>query len=152
MAQTCQGLENNLDKKCLEINILVKQLDEKCVENESLKGVLQQLRTDKQDAVEEISQIHRFIQDRDEEITGLNEVIQQKDEELHELSGVKKTLDENRRIADDYIISKSREVSATESREKAIHQDFLTLQADYDSLERQNTKLKAQEFDKVDVL
>jgi hypothetical protein len=47
---------------------------------------------------------------------------------------------------------KNKEIAAMDTREKSLLENFQKLQREYEILDRQHIRIKAAEYDKVDVL
>lgn len=62
------------------------------------------------------------------------------------------TINEQRRVADECIAMKNKEISFMDSRERSLLENFQKLQKEYEILDRQHIRIKAAEYDKVDVL
>lgn len=68
------------------------------------------------------------------------------------MAHLQEALQENKRISADYIESKQQELSKLDHLNKELHDELLLVRAKCDHLEAANVKLKALEYDRVEVL
>ena len=107
---------------------------------------------EKQLAYGEIKQLQELASEFEQEIKKLkdhnSDLLAQQDEKGTQIG----KMEQQKRVFEERISLKQKEIDAMHVQEQENQQKFDTLQSDYDKLDREMIKLKAKEFDKVDLL
>ena len=147
-------------------NVVQSKLDKEQADNKELKEKMAGLEAEldaeqekcrneakeKKLAYAEIKQLQELVREMEETIQKLSGEIQDLQSQQSEKGNQISELEQQRKVFEERIELKQKEIHALGIKERNTQEDLDKLQSDYDKLDREMIKLKAKEFDKVDVL